>query len=75
MYRSTQMKTMLCLVLACLSISSLALAVTPAPDGGYPGANTAEGDNALFSLTSGSYNTALGNSALIQTTTGYYNTG
>ena len=27
--------------------------VTPAPDGGYPGNNTAEGTNALFSRTTG----------------------
>ena len=26
-------------------------AVTPPPDGGYPGRNTAEGTDALFSLT------------------------
>ena len=31
----------------------MARAVTPEPDGGYPGFNTAEGDNALFSLTTG----------------------
>jgi len=37
-----------------------AQAVSPAPDGGYPGGNTAEGQNALFSLTSGTYNTAVG---------------
>ncbi len=35
-------------------------AVVPPPDGGYPGFNTAEGQNALFSLTSGSANTAVG---------------
>jgi uncharacterized coiled-coil protein SlyX len=74
MNRLIQLKTAFALVLACLAVSPLARAVIPAPDGGYPGANTAEGDNALFSLTSGSYNTALGASALIQTTTGYYNT-
>ena len=36
-----------------------------APDGGYPGANTAEGDNALFNLTTrGIANTAVGSNAL-----------
>ena len=32
-----------------------ARAVVPLPDGGYPGGNTAEGQNALFSLTDGTY--------------------
>ena len=36
------------------ALSPTARAVTPAPDGGYPNNNTAEGDNALFSLTTGS---------------------
>src|SRR5438874_7719445 len=37
----------------------------PAPDGGYPGYNTAEGDGALFNLANGaSSNTAVGFSAL-----------
>jgi hypothetical protein len=75
MNQSIQFKTALGLVLACLVFSSSVRAVSPAPGGGYPGANTAEGDNALFSLTSGSYNTAIGSNALTQATTGYYNTG
>jgi hypothetical protein len=51
-----------------------ALGVSPAPDGGYPGGNTAEGDSALFSLTTGSYNTANGAATLYNNTTGSYNT-
>ena len=39
------------LVLVCLALSPTARAVTPAPDGGYPGHNTAEGTDALFNLT------------------------
>jgi len=50
-----------------------AQAVSPAPDGGYPANNTAEGASALFSLTSGISNTALGYQALYQNTTGNYN--
>src|SRR5438270_12282227 len=44
--------------------------LSPAPDGGYPGGNTAEGDNALYSLTSGTYNTAIGTGTLVGDTTG-----
>src|SRR5437868_1378230 len=43
-------------------------------DGGLSGANTAEGDNALQSLTTGTGNTAIGNSALASDTTGFGNT-
>ena len=50
-------------------------AVTPAPDGGYPGGNTAEGTQALQVLTIGTFNTAIGQQALFGTTTGSYNTG
>jgi Chaperone of endosialidase len=35
-------------------------AVSPPPDGGYPGGNTAEGYLALGSLTTGVYNTGIG---------------
>ena len=35
-------------------------AVVPAPDGGYPKFTTAEGQKALFNLTTGSANTAVG---------------
>jgi hypothetical protein len=48
------------LALGCFAISRMAQAIVPAPDGGYAGGNTAEGQNALFSLTSGGYNTAIG---------------
>ena len=36
------------LALACFAVLSTAQAVSPPPDGGYPGGNTAEGDNALL---------------------------
>jgi hypothetical protein len=42
------------------ALSEAAQAVVPAPDGGYPGFNTAEGQNALFSLTTGVGNAAVG---------------
>ena len=46
------------------ALSQIAHAVSPPPDGGYPGNNTAEGSFALLSLTSGVFNTAIGSSAL-----------
>ncbi len=61
------------ILLAWFAVSP-ARAVSPPPDGGYPGANTAEGDNALFSLTTGGGNTAIGVDALFSNTTGGSNT-
>ena len=63
------------LALVCFAALSTpnAFGVTPPPDGGYPGGNTAEGDNALLSLTSGTNNTAVGANALRDDTTGGYN--
>jgi Chaperone of endosialidase len=56
--------------LACFALSPTAQGVSPAPDGGYPNQNTAEGDNALFSLTSATGNTAIGFDALYHATIG-----
>ncbi len=61
-------------VLMCVALLPRARAVTPAPDGGYPGFNTAEGDGALQSLTSGASNTAIGFDALFSNITGSNNT-
>jgi hypothetical protein len=62
------------LLLACIGVSSKVGAVSPPPDGGYPGANTAEGQGALLSLTTGTGNTATGFKALFRNTTGFSNT-
>jgi hypothetical protein len=62
------------LALACFALVQNMQAVSPPPDGGYPGANTAEGTDALFSLTSGIANTAVGFNALHDNTTGTHNT-
>jgi hypothetical protein len=63
--------------LACFALSPApnAFAVVPAPDGGYPGFNTAEGQNALLHLTTGTANTAVGWLSLENITTGSFNTG
>ena len=63
------------LLLTGLSALHPARAVVPSPDGGYPGFNTAEGQDALFSNTpSGAANTAIGFHALYSNTTGDSNT-
>jgi Chaperone of endosialidase len=63
------------LVLAALALSpTMQAQLSPPPDGGYAGDNTAEGTDALFSLTTGTENTALGFNALYSNTTGGENT-
>jgi len=61
-------------VLVCVGLSPKARAVIPPPDGGYPGGSTAEGQEALLSLTTGVQNTAVGFLSLKTDTTGSYNT-
>jgi hypothetical protein len=60
--------------LLCLAFLPNAQAVNPPPDGGYPGFNTAEGQNALFSLTTGVANSAVGWYSLFSNTDGSFNT-
>jgi len=62
---------------ACLALSPWAQAVSPPPDGGYAGFNTAEGQNALLSLdtSTGFANTAVGAFSLQSLTEGSFNTG
>jgi len=57
-----------------LSPAAQALLPPPPPDGGYPGLNTAEGENALFNLTTGIQNTSTRCNALTRNTTGDFNT-
>src|SRR5436190_11614602 len=73
-FKTTILPVLILVVLACFELLPRAEAVMPAPDGGYPGGNTAEGQNALFNLSSGAFNTAVGWSSLSSNTTGSYNT-
>jgi hypothetical protein len=61
--------------LALLALVPVAEAVSPVRDGGYPYFNTADGQSALFSLTTGSANTAVGWFSLKNDTDGSFNTG
>jgi hypothetical protein len=70
---TTILPRLIVIALACFALSPTAQAVSPPPDGGYPGGNTAEGEDALFSLTGGVDNTALGFRALYNNT-GSFNT-
>jgi len=63
------------LALAAFALPQRTQAVSPAPDGGYTGGNTAEGANALLSLTTGTYNTAIGIYSLLSLTDGSFCTG
>jgi hypothetical protein len=62
-------------LLVCFALLPNAQAVSPPPDGGYPGGNTAEGQNALLNLTTGRYNTAIGLLSLEANAEGQFNTG
>jgi uncharacterized coiled-coil protein SlyX len=71
------MKTSIPSVLITFALVSVALvhntqALNPPPDGGYPGGNTAEGQNALLSLSSGTYNTRVGIYSLLNLTDGNF---
>lgn len=75
----TQLKTTQSTVVAFFALNCFALcptthAVVPAPDGGYAGGNTAEGQNALLSLANGTFNTAVGFVSLTSITQGNLNT-
>ena len=73
-----RLKKPLVICYVALALSSfgipLAQAVIPAPDGGYPRGNTAEGQAALLSLTTGGFNTAVGFFSLKSDIAGGFNT-
>jgi hypothetical protein len=62
------------ILFVCFGFPPTAQAVSPPPDGGYGGQNTAEGTNALFNLTTGIWNSAFGFRALYKNTAGIRNT-
>jgi hypothetical protein len=65
----------LLLAFACFAFPNHVIGVTPPPDGGYPNQNTAEGEEALFSLDAeAKYHTALGYHANYSVVTSSYDT-
>ena len=73
-HRRSRREVVLC-VMGAMVFCAAALAVDPPPDGGYPNQNTAEGENALFSVTAaGNSDTAIGFEALYNNTSGGLNT-
>ncbi len=67
--------TLSLIALGAFRLTPAAVAVLPPPDGGYSGGNTAEGQSALLSLTTGTYNIALGLFSLVSLAEGNFNTG
>jgi hypothetical protein len=67
--------TAILLVFGFFALPDRTRAVSPSPDGGYAGGNTAEGTNALLSLSTGTYNTGIGVFSLLSLTDGTFCTG
>ena len=67
---ATILPLLIALMLGCSVLSPQTQAVDVPPDGSYRSQNTAEDDDALFSLTTGAANTAMGFDVLDSNTTG-----
>ncbi len=67
--------TSITIILSCLACLPFAQAISPTPDGCYPGFTTAEGCGALNSLTTGAGNTGLGWRSLFLNSSASFNTG
>jgi uncharacterized coiled-coil protein SlyX len=62
-------------ILSGLACFPLVIKAQAAPETALPGLNTADGDHALFSITTGTANTAVGWRSLSSDSTGSFNTG
>jgi uncharacterized coiled-coil protein SlyX len=75
MKKQTITFTAILLTLGCFAFLSQMQAVSPPPDGCYPGFTTAEGCDALNSLTTGVGNTGVGWRSLFLNSSANFNTG
>jgi len=73
-FKTTIPPLLVSVLLVYFGLAPLAQAVSPPPDGGYPGGNTAEGIDALLNLSSGVWNSGFGFQALNHDTAGKDNT-
>jgi Chaperone of endosialidase len=75
--KTITLSLLIAFALACFGLlpTPTVFGVVPPPNGGYPGFNTAEGQNALKNLTTGSGNTGIGWYSLFSATTASFNTG
>jgi len=73
-FKTTTLLSLTAFAYFALAPTSPAQLPSPSPDGGYPNFNTAEGDGALASFTTGGQNTAIGFNALNSNNTGEDNT-
>jgi hypothetical protein len=62
-------------ILSAAACFPLVIKAQAAPEAALPGLNTADGDRALFNITTGTANTAVGWRSLTSDTTGSFNTG
>ena len=76
MYATNRIIRGISLIGAFVLAATTTRAVEPPPDGGYPGENTAEGEDALFTYDTSiqGENTAIGHDSLFNLTTGIFNT-
>ncbi len=72
--RSRSAIILIALTLVAFALVQKTQAVSPPPDGGYAGGNTAEGQDALLNLTSGTFNIAIGFLSLNGLKEGNFNT-
>ena len=73
-FKTAIVSVVIAVVVGCFAFSPAAQAACPSPNPGCPGFNTADGQNALFNVTTGVANTADGWFSLFSNAVGSFNT-